>query len=344
MAAASVVALSTQSAAQAAPKLTLGQATAEVGADRKAADAATQQYDYAQSTQQAIQQRVSFLQEGIAQMQGTINLEFSQLGAVAAAQYRTDSFDPTMQLMLSSNPETFLNSASAQSEVAATQEGALTQLAGQEATLGREKTAATQELLQEQGLLKQMQTAKSTTLAKLAQAQSIVQSLNAAQQAQINKSLAGPGPGTGKGTGTGNNSGTGSNSGSGSFGPPGPSGAYGDAAEEAAFRAAESREGDPYSLGAAGPDIFDCSGLVMWAFETADNIQLPHYSFSDETVGTAVPSLADARIGDIIVAEGGDHVGFYAGNGMLLSAPEYGVPVDVQPLSYFGELVAIRRI
>jgi cell wall-associated NlpC family hydrolase len=97
-------------------------------------------------------------------------------------------------------------------------------------------------------------------------------------------------------------------------------------------------------MGADGPDIFDCSGLVMWAFETADGIQLPHYSYADESVGTAVPSLADARVGDILVLEGGDHVGFYAGNGMVLSAPEYGVPVDVQPIGNFGELVAIRRI
>jgi cell wall-associated NlpC family hydrolase len=329
MAAASVVALSAQSAAQAAPKLTLSQATAEVGADRKAADAATEQYDYAQGAQQALQQKVNFLQEGIAQMQGTINQEFSQLSAVAAAQYRTGAVNATMQLMLSTDPTQFLNEASAQGELDAGQQAALTQLKGQEAVLAREKAEATQELSQEQALLKQMQTAKSTTLAKLAQAQSIVQSLTPVQQQQVGNSLA---------------NGGGNGGGSSSFGPPGPSGAYGDAAEEAAFRAAETREGDPYSMGADGPDIFDCSGLVMWAFETADGIQLPHYSYADESVGTAVPALADARVGDILVLEGGDHVGFYAGNGMVLSAPEYGVPVDVQPIGNFGELVAIRRI
>jgi cell wall-associated NlpC family hydrolase len=330
VAAASVVALSAQSAAQAAPKLTLSQATAEVGADRKAADAATQQYDAAQGSEQSIQQKVNFLQEGIAQMQGTINTEFGQLSSVAAAQYRDDEVDPTMQLMLSSDPTQFLNEASAQGELDASQQAALTQLKGQEAVLAREKAEATAELAEQQAQLKQMQTAKSTTLAKLAQAQAIVQQLTPAQQQQVNNNLGGGG--------------TSGGSGGSSFGPPGPSGSYGDAAEEAAYRAAETREGDPYSMGAAGPTYFDCSGLVMWAFQTADGISLPHYSYSDESVGTAVPSLADARVGDILVLEGGDHVGLYAGNGMVLSAPEYGVPVDIQPITNFGELVAIRRI
>jgi hypothetical protein len=29
---------------------------------------------------------------------------------------------------------------------------------------------------------------------------------------------------------------------------------------------------------------------------------------------------------------------------MLLNAPEYGYTVSIQPLSYFGRIVAIRRI
>jgi cell wall-associated NlpC family hydrolase len=81
----------------------------------------------------------------------------------------------------------------------------------------------------------------------------------------------------------------------------------------------------------------------MWAYAHA-GISLPHSSYSDESVGTAVPSMADAKVGDIIVMEDGGHVGLYAGNGMLLNAPEYGYDVSVQPMSYFGGVVAIRRM
>ena len=63
MAAVAVVAVSAQSSAQAAPKLTLSQAKAELAADRQAADASANQYDTAQGSEQTLQQQVSLLQE-----------------------------------------------------------------------------------------------------------------------------------------------------------------------------------------------------------------------------------------------------------------------------------------
>jgi cell wall-associated NlpC family hydrolase len=111
-----------------------------------------------------------------------------------------------------------------------------------------------------------------------------------------------------------------------------------------AMEAAMSQIGKaPYLWGGDTPAGFDCSGLVMWAYAHA-GVSLPHSSFADESVGTAVPSLADAQVGDIIVLENGNHVGLYAGNGMLLNAPEYGYDVSVQPIKWFGGIVAIRRM
>jgi cell wall-associated NlpC family hydrolase len=115
-------------------------------------------------------------------------------------------------------------------------------------------------------------------------------------------------------------------------------------AARTAMEAAMSQIGRaPYLWGGDTPNGFDCSGLVMWAYAHA-GISLPHSSYADESVGTAVPSMADAKVGDIIVMEHGAHVGLYAGNGMLLNAPEYGFDVSVQPMSYFGGVVAIRRM
>ncbi len=66
--------------------------------------------------------------------------------------------------------------------------------------------------------------------------------------------------------------------------PPGdvalPEGALPDAGgghSGTVIQAALSRIGSPYSWGAAGPSSFDCSGLVMWAFQHA-GISLPHSS------------------------------------------------------------------
>jgi cell wall-associated NlpC family hydrolase len=337
-AAATVVALSAQSSAQAAPKPTLSQAKAEVAADRLAADAASNQYDTAQGNEQALQQKVNFLQEGIAQMQGTINTEFGQLSAVAAAQYRNDEVDPTMQLMLSSNPTQFLDEASAQGELDASQQAALTQLTGQQAVLAREKAEATAELAQQQALLKQMQQAKATGMAKLAQAQQVLQALTPAQQVQVNGGgMGGNGPAGGCGNDCGSDLGY---DGTTSTASIDLSGISPEAAT--AMRAAMSVMGDPYLWGGAGPNAFDCSGLVMWAYAHA-GITLPHSAAGDESMGTEV-SYSDMQVGDIVVVDGGAHVGLYAGNGMLLNAPATGWVVELMPLTDFGPIDAIRRV
>ena len=342
MAAVAVVAVSAQSSAQAAPKLTLSQAKAELAADRQAADAASNQYDTAQGNEQALQQKVSVLQDEVAEQQAVINKELVQLGAVAAAQYRTGSVDPSVQLMLSSNPAGFLDDASAQSELDATQQAELGQFKQQQAVLAREKAEATAELAQQQALLQSMQAAKSVGLAKIKAAQTLVQSLTPAQQAQVNGGGGFGGTGTGPVGGCGNDCG-------GDLGYDGSlnkgqidlNGISSQAAT--AMQAAMSAMGDFYHWAYAGPTQFDCSGLVMWAYAHA-GISLPHSAAGDASEGTAVDSLADAQVGDIIVLDGYQHVGLYAGNGMLLNAPATGWVVELMPLSDFGPIDAIRRM
>jgi len=46
---------------------------------------------------------------------------------------------------------------------------------------------------------------------------------------------------------------------------------------EQALRFALQKLGDPYVWAAAGPNAFDCSGLVMWAYEQV-GIQLAHFT------------------------------------------------------------------
>jgi cell wall-associated NlpC family hydrolase len=101
-----------------------------------------------------------------------------------------------------------------------------------------------------------------------------------------------------------------------------------------AVAAAESRVGDPYVWGAAGPSEFDCSGLVMWAYEQA-GVGLPHYSgaqFSD----TTQVSMSDLQPGDLVFpANPGEHVAMYIGNGEIIQAPYTGADVQIVPLSSF---------
>ncbi len=97
------------------------------------------------------------------------------------------------------------------------------------------------------------------------------------------------------------------------------------------IQAALSRIGSPYSWGAEGPNAFDCSGLVKWAFQQA-GLSLPHSSQAQAAGGQPV-SLSDMQPGDVITYYGdASHVGLYIGDGMIVHASTYGTPVKVAPV------------
>jgi peptidoglycan DL-endopeptidase CwlO len=96
-------------------------------------------------------------------------------------------------------------------------------------------------------------------------------------------------------------------------------------------QAALSRIGSPYSWGAAGPNAFDCSGLVMWAFQQA-GISLPHSSQALAQGGRPV-GLAEMEPGDVITYYGdASHAAIYIGDGMMVHSSTYGRPVQVAPV------------
>jgi cell wall-associated NlpC family hydrolase len=102
-----------------------------------------------------------------------------------------------------------------------------------------------------------------------------------------------------------------------------------------AVRVAVSKTGSPYSWGAAGPGQFDCSGLMMWAYKQVGK-NIPRTSQAQLAGGTRVPR-DQLRPGDIIVYyAGATHVGMYVGNGKVVHAPTYGVPVQVVPIDAAG--------
>ncbi len=69
-------------------------------------------------------------------------------------------------------------------------------------------------------------------------------------------------------------------------------------AASGAVAAAEGRVGDPYVWGAAGPDAFDCSGLVEWAYAQA-GVYLPHYSGAQYDDTIHIP-MSDLEPGDLV--------------------------------------------
>ena len=108
-----------------------------------------------------------------------------------------------------------------------------------------------------------------------------------------------------------------------------------------AMQAALTRVGSPYSWGGSGPNAFDCSGLVMWAFQQA-GISLPHSSQALARGGQPV-DMSQMQPGDVVTYySDASHAAIYIGDGMMVHASTYGTPVRVAPVDN-APIYNIRR-
>ena len=101
---------------------------------------------------------------------------------------------------------------------------------------------------------------------------------------------------------------------------------------------AAAKLGDRYIWGATGPDAFDCSGLVLRAWQQA-GITLPRTASVQATAGRPV-ARADLRPGDLVFFYSPvSHIGLYIGGGKMINAanPRTGVRVaNVDTPAYAG--------
>ncbi|SHG59485.1 Cell wall-associated hydrolase, NlpC family [Jatrophihabitans endophyticus] len=109
----------------------------------------------------------------------------------------------------------------------------------------------------------------------------------------------------------------------------------GTAAAKKAVAFALDQVGEPYVFGAAGPSSWDCSGLTMGAWQ-AGGVSLPHSAADQFNYGKHV-GLDSLSPGDLIfMYQPIGHVTIYIGDGMMVSAPTEGQPVEVVPVSSFS--------
>ena len=72
---------------------------------------------------------------------------------------------------------------------------------------------------------------------------------------------------------------------------------------------------------------------------------MPRLVHEQQTVGQKVDSLKDAKPGDLIVLNGGDHIAIYMGNDTVIHAPYPGRTVSVQKAWFDdADITTIRRI
>lgn len=90
--------------------------------------------------------------------------------------------------------------------------------------------------------------------------------------------------------------------------------------------------GAPYRWGATGPNAFDCSGLVTWAYRTA-GVTLPRTSRAMSKVGVPV-SRGELQPGDLVFFyRPVSHVGIYIGDGKIVHASNKRNPVKISEIA-----------
>lgn len=94
-----------------------------------------------------------------------------------------------------------------------------------------------------------------------------------------------------------------------------------------------------YQMGGVGPDKFDCSGLMYWAYQKI-GIEIPRTTFDQKEAGEIIwdvdkdgGSIPEDKLkpGDLIFYyEDFHHVAMYVGDGMVVNAATDGVPLKDQ--------------
>ncbi|MHB8300318.1 MAG: C40 family peptidase [Dermatophilaceae bacterium] len=144
--------------------------------------------------------------------------------------------------------------------------------------------------------------------------------------------------------------------------PPGPLGQYGlpvgysvpagtSPAAVAAVTFALGERGKPYVFGANGPAAYDCSSLMVAAWDVGGHV-LTRTTYTQMRDGTAT-SESLLLPGDLVLTPGSDgtlaspgHVGMFIGRGLVVLAPHTGDVVKVVTYSSLtsGGVSALRHI
>ncbi|THA52111.1 C40 family peptidase [Streptomyces sp. A1136] len=319
--AAAAVALSSQSAMAAPEKPNKDEVKAKVDALYGEAEQATEKFDGAKDRQDKLEKEIAQLQDQVARGQLELNDMRNTLGSMASAQYRTGGIDQSLTLLLSDDPQSYLDKASTFQQLSAKQIETIGRIQAKQRFLAQQRQEAAGKLADLDATRKELGEQKKAAQDKLAQAQAQLNSLTADERAQLSSQDA--------------SSSRASRSASGGGGAAKGSGRAG-----AALAAAASVEGATYHMGDTGPNSFDCSGLTQWAYAQA-GVSISRTTYTQANEGTRI-GRSELQPGDLVFFYGDlHHVGLYAGNGQVLHAshpaPNGGVkyePMDDMPFQF----------
>ncbi|MDQ0750739.1 cell wall-associated NlpC family hydrolase [Streptomyces africanus] len=302
------------------PELTPSQVKAKVDELYQEAEVATEKYNGAKEKAQAAGQRLKDLQDQAARKEERLNSAREALGSVAAAQYRGGGLDPALQLVLSDDPDRYLDNAEFVERAGNRQQADVARVRRQLREIEQLRGAAHIELTSLKSRQTELRRHKKTITGKLGSARQLLSRLTVQERALIGET---------RGTDRASRSSTAARD---RLTVPGSVSAQApNSRAAAAVSYAYQKLGSPYVWGATGPDAFDCSGLVQAAYRSA-GVSLPRTTYSQIDAGRRV-SRSELLPGDLVFFYAGiSHVGIYVGNGRMIHAPSPSAPVRVAPL------------
>ncbi|WP_327656284.1 C40 family peptidase [Streptomyces sp. NBC_00483] len=296
-------------AAHAEPELGPAQVRAKVDKLYQEAEVATQKYNGAKEKADGARKKVDALQDEASRRTESLNSQREKLGSVAASQYRTGGVDPSVQLLLSSSPDAYLDKASLTERVGARQAAAVTRVQGELREIDQLRGDADGTLSELRAKKAELEDNKKKVKRKLAEARRLLDRLTPEERTAT--------PAT-------------SERSSRSAERADLSQAPNSRAKEA-ISFAYGALGSPYVWGATGPSSFDCSGLTMAAYKAA-GVSLPRTTYSQIDAGPRIPK-SQLQPGDLVFFYSSiSHVGLYIGGGKMIHAPNPSAPVRVAPI------------
>ncbi len=311
-------------AGHAAPQPT--PAGADVDRLHREAEVATEKYNGAKDKADAARQRLHDLQDETARAQARLDQARDALGAVAAAQYRAGGLDPALRLMLSDDPDAYLDGAALAERSGSRHHAELGRVRAQLREIEKLRGAARVEVRTLTARRAELERHKKTITEKLSAARQALSRMSPEERARI----------------TGGTDRAARSAGGTARDAAAPAQAPNARAAQAVAYA-HRKLGSPYVWGATGPDAFDCSGLVLAAYRSA-GVSLPRTTYAQIDAGRRV-SRSELLPGDLVFFYSGiSHVGLYIGNGQMIHAPNPSAPVRVAPVDQMPFAGATRVV
>ena len=276
------------------------------------AEVASEKYNAARDNLHQAQTRLRALHADLARQQKKVDAIRKEVAASVVSQYQGQALSSTTQVLLSKNPDKFLNQLSTVSEYNDQRSQMMANFAVQAKQLEMRREAAKREMASIAKTKKSLGEDKARIDERAHKAKALLSHLKAQAAARASRDTSRV-----------------------------PTNVSASGRAATAVNYAMAQVGDAYVYGATGPDAWDCSGLTMVAWGQA-GVSLPHSSSGQMSYGTPVSS-SQLQPGDLVFYyHPVSHVGMYIGNGKIVNAENPSAGVTVAPVFSMPYSGAVR--